>query len=132
MAELLHANMRVSTDSRALAWPRPSHDRNAEVSPESKESPRRPQRDPEPHQPDQTDHLDQDLDLPQNFVPDYFGRPVAGHAKCLLTANMFQQLGLATHPRLVQLTPSQSLNSVSLLKELVHDQCLHTNYHCLQ
>ena len=50
--------------------------------PESEESQRRPQRGPDLPKPNKTDHLDQDLDLHQN-----------------LTANMFQQLGLATYPR---------------------------------
>ena len=64
--------------------------------------------------PDRTDHLDQDLDLHQTFVPDHSERPVAGHAKCRLTAKMFQQPGLATYPLSAQLTPSLSLGCTSL------------------
>ena len=49
---------------------------------------------------DQTYHQDQDLDLHplRNFVPDYSEGPVAGHAKCWLTENMFQQPWLAANP----------------------------------
>ena len=74
--------------------------------PESKESPRRLQRGPEPPQPYKTYHQDHDQDLhpPRDFVPDYSERPVAGHAKCQLIKNMFQQLWLATYPRSAQLT----------------------------
>ena len=55
--------------------------------------PSRPQRGPEHPQPNQTDHLDQDLDVHQNFVPDYSEGPVAGHAQCWLTDDTFQQAG---------------------------------------
>ena len=86
------------------------------ASPESKESPSRPQRGQEHHLPNQTYHRDQDLDqhLPQSFVPDVSERPVAGHAQCWLTDDMFQQPGLATYPRSAQQTCSQLGSFVSL------------------
>ena len=165
MAELLHAQMRVSTDNRALAWPRPSL--CSQTTPTSKFSGRQKvlaapfsTRTPDfsvPHtrahprdggairqrpggitrerriseeagkrpgtrttRPDPTSWTRTwTLDLPQNFVPDYSERPVAGHEQCQLTAHMFQQPGLATYPRSAHLTPSRSLELTSLVEELL-------------
>ena len=77
------------------------HAGDAQVaSPRSKESPERPQRGPRNPQPNRTYHQDQDqdqdLDLSQSFLPNVSVRPVAGHALCRQTVDMFQQPGLAT------------------------------------
>ena len=91
----------------------------AQVAPPvSKESPSRPQRGPEPPQPDQTYHENQDLDVPRSFVPNLSERPVAGRAKCPLTENMFQQLGLATHAKSTQLTFPVVGLGLTFLREL--------------
>ena len=156
MVELLHVHNCVNTSSRALAWPRSSHNLtcvlrrphhrlssqvgfkswlhplapklhripasnpriaaqtdNVQVaSPESEGSPGTPQRGPKHHQPHQTWYQyhtrDLNLHLTRNAKPDKPERPVAGHAKCRLTWNMFQQSGLATYPRPAQLTLSRS------------------------
>ena len=87
---------------------------DAQVAPPMSKESSSTQRGPEHPHPNQTDQLDQDLDLHQNYVPDFSERPVAGHAQCWLTDDMFQQPGLATYLRSAQLSPSRSLGSFSL------------------
>ena len=87
------------------------------ASPVSKESPGRPQRGLRLLHQDQTYNRDQDQDLdpsPLSSLPDISERPVAGHALCRQTVDMFQQPGLATYLRSARQTCSRPCCFVAL------------------
>ena len=55
---------------------------------------------------------------------------MAVRGKCQLTANMYQQLGLAAYHRPAQLTSSQSCIATSLFQDPPTGWCVDTSWHC--